>query len=126
MVKVDNLDEWFNFASFSNLLLTHSLCDFQRVTFYSGHNGMRIWSLLCTFVPVLDDNCLLAGLSSLKQQDYFSTFQEFWHFLLILLCGDFVRCAQFKQRPFNMSPYIYDPAPPPPVLKPLQNANQEI
>ena len=61
-----HLDEWLDLAPLFQLLLSHSFCHLQGVTFDTSDNGVREWSLLGTLIILLDNDDLLSGLASLE------------------------------------------------------------
>ena len=61
-----HLDERLDLAPLVSLLVSHSFCHLQGVTFDTSDNGMGEWSLLGTLIILLDNDDLLSGVASLE------------------------------------------------------------
>lgn len=58
MVVVDHLDERLDLGALGQLLGTHGLGHLGWVSLNSGNDGVRVGSLLCSVVELLDDDDL--------------------------------------------------------------------
>lgn len=61
-----HLDERLNAAPPLQFLGTHSPCNFSRVTFNTSDDSMRVWSILGSFIDLLNNDNLLACLATLQ------------------------------------------------------------
>lgn len=69
---VDDLDERLNLGSTSNSLLAHVLGHLEGVPLNASNNGVGVRSLLGPVVLLLDDDDLLAGLTTREDDSDFS------------------------------------------------------
>ena len=60
-----HFDKRFDFAPLRQPLCTHALRHLERVALDTGNDSVRVGSLLCTLIQLLDDydllSCLAAG-----------------------------------------------------------------
>jgi len=70
-----DLDEWLYFAAFLDESRTHALGNFPWVALNACNNGMRVWSLLGTFIMLFDDDDLLACLAAVQNDSDLSQYQ---------------------------------------------------
>lgn len=74
MVVVNNFHERLDSSALSNLLLAHSLGDFQWISLYTGHQSVSIRSVVATIVVGLHNQRFPARITTTKHYNYLSTF----------------------------------------------------
>lgn len=66
MVVVDDLDERLDLAALGLAALGHAAGDVERVAIDTGNNRMREWVLLAAVVLRLDNDDLLTGVTTTR------------------------------------------------------------
>ncbi len=72
-----HFDERLYFRPLTPLFLIHPPRDLELVALYSGNESIRVLALVIAVVEGLDDDDLLAGMSSLEDNAHFPRFVDY-------------------------------------------------
>lgn len=100
-MKKTDLDEWLDLAALSKSFCAHALGDFAWVALDPSNDGMRVGTLLCALIELLDHDSLLPCLPPLEDD------------------SDLARLVNYRQRSALLS------IPAPRYIQPLASDHRE-
>ena len=76
MVVIDQLDEWFYFASFGNSFLAHSSSDFAWISLNTSDESMAKGKDFCAFIKGLEDDSFASCITTTGDKRNLAGFQD--------------------------------------------------
>src|SRR5271169_3616228 len=76
VIVIDQLDEWFYFASFGDSFLAHSSSDFSWVSLNASDKSMAKGKGFCAFVEWLEDNGFASCITTTGDKRNLAGFQD--------------------------------------------------